>query len=98
MYGVADGIATVTFNRPRVMNALDPATIVAFRAVCERAETGYMPRAWWYCAAPGPGVCGRRRCGLVQGESRGFFGSRSLPLAGGSARRHRRACGARANR
>jgi 2-(1,2-epoxy-1,2-dihydrophenyl)acetyl-CoA isomerase len=38
LYTVADGIATITFNRPRVMNALDPATIVAFGAVCERAE------------------------------------------------------------
>lgn len=38
LYAVADGIATITFNRPTVMNALDPETIVAFRAVCERAE------------------------------------------------------------
>ena len=38
LYAVADGIATITFNRPQVMNALDPESIVAFRAVCERAE------------------------------------------------------------
>lgn len=38
LYVVADGIATITFNRPEVMNALDPQSIVAFRAVCERAE------------------------------------------------------------
>lgn len=38
LYAVADGIATLTFNRPAVMNALDPATIVEFGAVCERAE------------------------------------------------------------
>lgn len=38
LYAVADGIATVTFNRPAVMNALDPDTIIEFRAVCERAE------------------------------------------------------------
>lgn len=38
LYAVADGIATVTFNRPAVMNALDPETIIEFRAVCERAE------------------------------------------------------------
>lgn len=38
LYVVADGIATITFNRPRVMNALDPQTIFAFRRVCERAE------------------------------------------------------------
>ena len=38
LYAVADGIATVTFNRPQVMNALDTATILEFRAVSERAE------------------------------------------------------------
>jgi 2-(1,2-epoxy-1,2-dihydrophenyl)acetyl-CoA isomerase len=38
LYAVTDGIATITFNRPHVMNALDPATIVQFRAICERAE------------------------------------------------------------
>ncbi len=38
LYAVAHGIATITFNRPQVMNALDPATILEFRAVCERAE------------------------------------------------------------
>ena len=38
LYTVDNGIATITFNRPQVMNALDPETIVAFRAVCERAE------------------------------------------------------------
>jgi len=38
IYAVADGIATITFNRPQVMNALDPQTIVEFRAMCERVE------------------------------------------------------------
>lgn len=38
LYAVEGGIATITFNRPRAMNALDPASIIAFRAVCERAE------------------------------------------------------------
>ncbi len=37
LYAAADGIATITFNRPQVMNALDPDTIRAFPAVCERA-------------------------------------------------------------
>ena len=37
LYDVADGIATITFNRPKVMNALDADTIVRFRALCERA-------------------------------------------------------------
>ncbi len=36
-YAVAGGVATLTFNRPQVMNALDPDTIVEFRAGCERA-------------------------------------------------------------
>ena len=44
LYAVADGIATITFNRPKVMNALDPATIVQFGAVCERAETDQQAR------------------------------------------------------
>ncbi len=38
LYALEGDIATITFNRPKVMNALDPATIVAFGAVCERAE------------------------------------------------------------
>ncbi|MEQ1773734.1 MAG: enoyl-CoA hydratase-related protein [Burkholderiales bacterium] len=38
LYAVADGIATITFNRPQVMNALDPEAIIEFRALCERAE------------------------------------------------------------
>jgi enoyl-CoA hydratase/carnithine racemase len=32
---VADGIATLAFNRPEVYNALDEEMIVAFRAHCE---------------------------------------------------------------
>ena len=38
LYAVADSVATITFNRPQVMNALDAETIIAFRAACERAE------------------------------------------------------------
>jgi 2-(1,2-epoxy-1,2-dihydrophenyl)acetyl-CoA isomerase len=38
LYAVEDGIATITFNRPQVMNALDLETVLQFRAVCERAE------------------------------------------------------------
>lgn len=37
-YAVADGVATITFNRPAVMNALDADTIRGFCAVAERAE------------------------------------------------------------
>ena len=33
-----DAVAVITFNRPKVMNALDAETIVRFREVCERAE------------------------------------------------------------
>ncbi len=39
LYAVADGVATVTLNRPKVMNALDDAMIRALRAACERLET-----------------------------------------------------------
>ena len=38
LYAVADSVATITFNRPQVMNALDAETIIAFRAACERVE------------------------------------------------------------
>ncbi len=34
---VSEGVATLTFNRPAVMNALDADMIHAFRAACERA-------------------------------------------------------------
>lgn len=37
-YAVAGGIATLTFNRPQVMNALDPAMLRAFPLVCARAR------------------------------------------------------------
>lgn len=32
LYAVSDGVATITFNRPAVMNALDAQMIRAFRA------------------------------------------------------------------
>ncbi len=38
LYAVADGIATITFNRPQVMNALDAPSLRMFGALCERAE------------------------------------------------------------
>jgi 2-(1,2-epoxy-1,2-dihydrophenyl)acetyl-CoA isomerase len=38
LYEASDGIATLTFNRPQVMNALDPDTIRLFRVRCEHAE------------------------------------------------------------
>ncbi len=38
LYESADGVATITFNRPQVMNALDAEMIVRLREVCEQAE------------------------------------------------------------
>src|SRR3954469_14887069 len=38
IYTVADGVATVTLNRPHVMNALDAHIIERLRAVCESAR------------------------------------------------------------
>ncbi len=37
LYAVSEGIATITFNRPAVMNALDAEMLHAFRAASERA-------------------------------------------------------------
>src|SRR4051794_19931856 len=36
-YDVADGVATITMNRPEAMNSLDTATKVALRDVVEEA-------------------------------------------------------------
>jgi 2-(1,2-epoxy-1,2-dihydrophenyl)acetyl-CoA isomerase len=45
LYSVADSVATITLNRPAVMNALDAAMIAELRAVCERAEQDASARA-----------------------------------------------------
>ncbi len=37
LYSLSEGVATITFNRPAVMNALDADMIRAFRTNCERA-------------------------------------------------------------
>jgi 2-(1,2-epoxy-1,2-dihydrophenyl)acetyl-CoA isomerase len=80
LYAVADGIATITFNRPRVMNALDPATIIAFRAVCERAEIDPAARVVVLRGA-GPGF-------IAGGDVASFkdnladFSVKVIPLAG----------------
>src|SRR4026209_610376 len=37
-YALADGVATITLNRPQVMNALDADMIMRLRAVCEEAR------------------------------------------------------------
>jgi 2-(1,2-epoxy-1,2-dihydrophenyl)acetyl-CoA isomerase len=45
LYSIADGVATITLNRPAVMNALDAAMIVQLHAACERAEQDPAARA-----------------------------------------------------
>ena len=45
LYSVADAVATITLNRPQVMNALDLAMISQLRAACERAERDGAVRA-----------------------------------------------------
>jgi 2-(1,2-epoxy-1,2-dihydrophenyl)acetyl-CoA isomerase len=44
-YAVDGAIATITFNRPQVMNALDADMIVALRTACERARDDTAVRA-----------------------------------------------------
>ena len=45
LYEVADGVATVTLNRPQVMNALDAAMIRGLREAAERLERDAAVRA-----------------------------------------------------
>lgn len=45
LYAVADGIATLTLNRPQVMNALDAGMIKELRVVCEQARDDKSVRA-----------------------------------------------------
>ena len=45
LYSVAEGVATITLNRPQVLNALDARMIVDLRAACERAEHDAAARA-----------------------------------------------------
>lgn len=45
LYSVADGVATITLNRPQVLNALDAQMIVQLRGACERAEHEATARA-----------------------------------------------------
>ena len=44
-YAVHEGVATITLNRPHVMNALDVEAITGLRAACERAEHDAAARA-----------------------------------------------------
>ena len=50
-YAVADGVATITFNRPAVMNALDAGTIRGFCAAAERAAADDDARVVVLCGA-----------------------------------------------
>ena len=45
LYTVAEGVATITLNRPQVLNALDARMIVDLRTACERAEHDATARA-----------------------------------------------------
>jgi len=45
LYSAAEGVATITLNRPQVLNALDAQMIVQLRAACERAEQDTAARA-----------------------------------------------------
>jgi 2-(1,2-epoxy-1,2-dihydrophenyl)acetyl-CoA isomerase len=45
LYSIADGVATITLNRPQVMNALDLVMIQALRAAAERCAGDASARA-----------------------------------------------------
>ena len=45
LYSLSDGVATVTLNRPEVMNALDAGMIDSLRAACEKAAADPAARA-----------------------------------------------------
>ena len=45
LYSIADGVATITLNRPQVMNALDLGMIQALRAAAERCAGDASARA-----------------------------------------------------
>ena len=44
LYGVSAGVATITLNRPQVMNALDSEMIERLREVCEEARDDELVR------------------------------------------------------
>lgn len=45
LYSVTEGVATITLDRPQVMNALDPEMIRQLRVACERVERDAAVRA-----------------------------------------------------
>lgn len=48
-YAVVEGVATITLNRPQVMNALDAGMIKELRVVCEQARDDKAVRAIVLC-------------------------------------------------
>lgn len=79
-YAADGGIGTVTFNRPRQMNALDPDAIHQFRAVCERAETDPQARVLILRGAGGAFLAGGDVASFKQHLA--DFSVRVIPLAG----------------
>jgi len=51
LHAVKDGVATITFNRPQAMNALDDDMIRGFRAAAERAAADDAVRVIVLCGA-----------------------------------------------
>ncbi len=45
LYSAAEGVATITLNRPQVLNAVDARMVGELRAACERAERDATARA-----------------------------------------------------
>ena len=80
LYAVADGIATITFNRPQVMNALDPQSIRVFRDLCERAEHDKQARVVVVRGA-GPAFLAGGDVGSFKAQLANFSG-KVLDLAG----------------
>jgi 2-(1,2-epoxy-1,2-dihydrophenyl)acetyl-CoA isomerase len=80
LYAVNGGIATITFNRPTVMNAMDPAMIVEFRTVCERAEADTQARVVVLCGAGAAFLAGGDVASFK--ENLADFSVKVIPLAG----------------
>jgi 2-(1,2-epoxy-1,2-dihydrophenyl)acetyl-CoA isomerase len=57
LYGVSDGLATITLNRPEAMNAMDTATKVALREAAQAAAADESVRAVLLTAAGERAFC-----------------------------------------
>ena len=80
LYAVNGDIGTLTFNRPRQMNALDPAAIHVFCEVCERAETDPRARVLVLRGAGAAFVAGGDVASFK--ENLADFSQQVIPLAG----------------